>query len=159
MAANKSLGQGGGKRSEVDERNMVEVMLGDLPKEEQCRVKEEMKRELEELETIRMHEKLACYQKTQNGVVQKANIAKASSSKVNPSTLSPEDIVHLVGVSVSSKYGMDLVQLTQDVRSTLDSFKHDLDDSLPRQVKSVVKEVLGNTQGKQMADTASASTP
>jgi hypothetical protein len=61
MAASKPSGQGGGKRSEVNEGNMVEVTLGDLPKEEQRRVKEEMKRELEELEAIRMREKLACY--------------------------------------------------------------------------------------------------
>jgi hypothetical protein len=86
-----------------------------------------MKRELEELEAIRMREMLVCYQKTRNGVVKKADIAKPSSSKV------------------------------EDMRSTLDSFKHDIDDNLPRQVKSMVKEVLGNTQGKQMADTTSIS--
>jgi hypothetical protein len=34
MAANKPSNQGGGKRSEVDEGNVVEVTLSDLPEEE-----------------------------------------------------------------------------------------------------------------------------
>jgi hypothetical protein len=84
-------------------------------------------------------------------VVQKVDTAKASSSKVNHSTLSPKDLVHLVDVSMDSKYIADLAllmwALAEDVCSMLDSFKHDLDDSLLRQVKC-----------KQMADTTNAST-
>jgi hypothetical protein len=34
-----------------------------------------MKKELEEVEAARLREKLACYQKTRNGVVQKADTA------------------------------------------------------------------------------------
>jgi hypothetical protein len=45
------------------------------------------------------------------GVVQKADMAKASTSKVNASSLTPEDLVHLVVVSMASKYGADLSQL------------------------------------------------
>jgi hypothetical protein len=147
MAAGKSSSQGGGKRSEVDEGNEVDVTLGDLPEEEQCRVKEEMRWELEELQAVRMHEKLVCYQKTRNGVVEKADTTKVSLSKVNSSSLSPKDLVHLVDVSVASKYGVDLAELTQamgkDVCITLDSFQRDLDNSLPTQIQSVVKEVMG----------------
>jgi hypothetical protein len=61
------------------------------------------------------------------GVVQKADMAKASTSKVNASSLTPEDLVHLVVVSMASKYGADLSQLMQvlakDVRHTLDVLK------------------------------------
>jgi uncharacterized protein YqfB (UPF0267 family) len=68
--------------------------------------------------------------------VQKADTANASLSKVNSSSLSPEDIAHLVDVSVASKYSVDLAQLTQafaeDVCITLDSLRHNLDDNLPR---------------------------
>jgi hypothetical protein len=135
MVAGKQPDQEVGSRSEIDEGNVVGVMLGDLPEEEQRRVKEEMRWELEELEASRMCKKLACYQKTQNGVMQKADTTKPSSSKVNSSSLSPEDLVHLVDVSVASKYRADLTQLTralaEDVGSTLDSFRHDLDDNLP----------------------------
>jgi hypothetical protein len=83
-----------------------------------------------------MQEKLACYQKNRGGVVQKADTAKASTLKVNSASLTPEELVHLVDVSVASKYGTDLAQLTralgEDVRSTLDPYQHDLDNSLPR---------------------------
>jgi hypothetical protein len=62
---------------------------------------------------------------------------------------------------VASKYGTDLAQLTcvlaEDVRFTLDSLKQDLDDNLPKQIKSVVKELVGNVQGKQTVDLAGAS--
>jgi hypothetical protein len=163
MVASKPSGQGGGKRSNVDEGNVVEVTLGDLPEEEQRRVKEEMRWELEELEAIKMCEKLACYQKTWNGVVQKADTAKDSSPKLNSSSLSPEDLVHLVDVSVASKYGTDLAQLTramgEDLCNTLDLFRHDLDNSLPRQIQLVVKEVMGNIQGKQAIDVTIAAAP
>jgi hypothetical protein len=47
MAASKPSGQGGRKRSEVDEGNVVEVTLSALLEEEQHRVKEEMRQELE----------------------------------------------------------------------------------------------------------------
>jgi hypothetical protein len=120
-----------------------------------------MKKELEEVEVARLHEKLACYQKTRNGVVQKADTARASASKVSTEPLPPAELAHLVDVSVASKYDTDLAQLTrvlaEDVRFTLDSFKHDLDNNLPKQIKSVVKELVGNMQGKQTVNLASAS--
>jgi hypothetical protein len=80
---------------------VVEVIFGDLAEADQRRIKEEMRKELEEIEVARLREKLACYQKTRNGVVQKADTTKASSSKVNPTTLTPEELAHLVDVSVA----------------------------------------------------------
>jgi hypothetical protein len=77
MAAGKPASQGAGDRSEVDEGNVVEVTFGDLAEADQRRIKEEMKKELEEVEAARLREKLACYQKTRNGVVQKADTARA----------------------------------------------------------------------------------
>jgi hypothetical protein len=95
--------------------------------------------------------------------VQKADTAKATSSEVNPSSLTPEDLVHLVDVSVASKYGADLAQLThalaENVRHTLESFRQDMDDNLPRQIKNIVKEVVGVMQGKQSTDTAVFTAP
>jgi hypothetical protein len=63
---------------------------------------------MEEIEAIKMQEKLACYQKTRGGKVQKADTAKASASKVNSSSLTPDELVHLVDVSVACKYGAEL---------------------------------------------------
>jgi hypothetical protein len=92
--------------------------------------------------------------------VQKADTAKASSSKVNFASVTPEDLVHLVDVSVASKYGTDLAQFTramgEDVHITLDSFRRDLDGSFPRQIQSIMKEVMVNMQGKQVPDTTIA---
>jgi hypothetical protein len=77
-----------------------------------------------------------------------ADMVKASLSKVNSSSLTPEDLVHLVDVLVVSKYGADLTHLThvlaEDVRHMLDSNKQDLDNKLFRKIKFVVKEVIGN---------------
>jgi hypothetical protein len=45
--------------------------------------------------------KLACFQKTSNNIIKKTNMAAASGTKVN-SQLSPEDLVHMVDMSVAS---------------------------------------------------------
>jgi hypothetical protein len=45
------------------------------------------------------------------------------------------------------------------MRHTLDSYKQDLNNGLSRQIKSMVKEVLGNTQGKRVAEVGSMSMP
>jgi hypothetical protein len=62
----------------------------------------------------------------EGGIVQKGDTTKALASKVNYVPQSPEDLVDLVDISVSSKYNTDLVQLTrpmgEDVHSMLDSF-------------------------------------
>jgi hypothetical protein len=88
MAANKPSGQGSGNQSEVDERNVIGVTLGESLEEDQCWIKEEMRQELEEIEAARLRDKLACYLKTRGGIVQKSDTAKASSCKVNTASLS-----------------------------------------------------------------------
>jgi hypothetical protein len=145
----------------VDDRNVVGLPFEDLSEEDHHRIKEEMQRELDEVEVAKMKEKLACYQKTRGGVVQKGDTSKASTSKVNSSYLAHEELVHPVDVSVASKYGTDLAQLTralaEDVHHTFNLFKNNLDGNLPRQIRSVVKEVTGNAQCKQVTDGISAS--
>jgi hypothetical protein len=68
------------------------------------------------------------------------------------SSLSPEDLVQLVDVSVASKYSADLTQFTrvvaEDMRNALETFKQDLNGSLPRQVRAVVQQIHGESQGK-----------
>jgi hypothetical protein len=89
MAANKPSGQETGSRAEVDQRNVIGVTFSDLPEDDQRRIKDEMRCEVEEIEAAKMREKLACYQRTRSNVVEKADTAKATSSKVNPSSLTP----------------------------------------------------------------------
>jgi hypothetical protein len=45
--------------------------------------------------------------------VQKVDTAKVSMSKENTASLTLEDLVHLIDISVASKYGVYLSQLTQ----------------------------------------------
>jgi uncharacterized alkaline shock family protein YloU len=67
-----------------------------------------------------------------------------AASMVTPN-MTPEVLVKFIDVAVSSKYGNDLSNLmrviTDDVRSTLESFKTDLQNAFPRQIRSVVHQV------------------
>jgi hypothetical protein len=77
------------------------------------------------------------------------------------SNLTPKELVKLVDVSVASKYNVDLTQFTRiiadDMHNTLESFKMNLHNTLPRQVRSVVQWIQGEAQGKQPV--GSPSTP
>jgi hypothetical protein len=58
----------------------------------------------------RRKKKLACFQKTRSGVVKKDDTARASLPVSSPFTL--EELVHMIDVSVSRKYGADLESIT-----------------------------------------------
>jgi hypothetical protein len=124
MVAGRPSGQEVGNRSKADKGNVTGVAFGDLGEADQRRIGEEMRKEVEEIEAVKMREKLACYQKTRGSVVQKADTGEASASKVSAQPLPPEELAHLVDISIASKYGTDLAQLThilaEDVRHTLD---------------------------------------
>jgi uncharacterized protein YjaG (DUF416 family) len=112
-------------------KNAIDVAMEDLAMEDQKEVEQQLEEEMVELR----RKKLACFQKTHNGVIKKADTAVATSTKVN-AQLSPEDLVHMVDVSMASKYGADLTQfirvVAEDMRNTLDAFKTDLNNNLPR---------------------------
>jgi hypothetical protein len=91
----------------VQTRNAILVAMEDL--DEACR--KELERELREAMVEARRRKLACFQKMRNRVIKKADIVAASGTKVDAS-LSPEDLVQLVDVSVTSKYRADLTQFT-----------------------------------------------
>jgi hypothetical protein len=139
----------------VNARNTIDVGMEGLPEEDQ----KEIERELEEEIVERRWKKLACFQKIRNGVIKKFDTASASGVKVD-SPLSHEDHVHMVDVSVASKYGADLTQLThvvaEDMWNTLDAFKQDLGSNLPRQVRMLVQHINGESQGKQVEGYAGA---
>jgi hypothetical protein len=86
LVVSRPSNQEGGDRSEVDEGNMIGVAFFDLGEADQCWIREEMRRVLEEIEAIKMREKLACYLKPRGGVVRKADTTKASTSKVSGTT-------------------------------------------------------------------------
>jgi hypothetical protein len=61
----------------------------------------------------------------------------ATTSMVTPN-LTPEVLVKFMDVAVASKYGNDLTNfthtITKEVHSTLDTFKTDLQNTLPRKL-------------------------
>jgi hypothetical protein len=126
-------------------RNTIHVVMEDLAEDDQ----KELERELEEEMVERRRKKLACFQKTHHGIVKKADMAATSGTKVDY-PLSPEDLVQLVNVSIASKYDTDLTQFMRKVaegmRNTLDSFKQDMNSSLPQQVRALVQQIQGETQ-------------
>jgi hypothetical protein len=87
----------------------------------------------------------------------------AASSMMVVTPLSPEDLVHMVDVSIVSKYRVDLTQfmleVAEDMRNTLDAFKHDLESSLPRQVWTLVQQINGEVQGKRVEASSAIPSP
>jgi hypothetical protein len=83
-----------------------------------------------------------------------------ATSMVTPN-LTPEELVKFINVAVNSMYENDLTNftrtVTEEVRSTLDTFKTDLQNTLPWQIILVVQQVQGESQGKQPV--AEPSTP
>jgi hypothetical protein len=115
----------------VHAKNAINVAMEDLVEADQKEVEKEIKEELAEIQG----RKLACFQKTRYGVVKKLDTVAASSAKVN-SHLSPEELGHMVDVSIASKYGADLTQFTrvmaEDMCNMFDTIKQDLNAILPR---------------------------
>jgi hypothetical protein len=89
------------------------------------KVERELQHELEEAMVERCRKKLAYFQKTRSGVVKKGDTIKASSPINSPFTL--EELVHMIDVSVNSKYGADLEgnthTLTNSVCGSVESLK------------------------------------
>jgi uncharacterized alkaline shock family protein YloU len=96
------------------------------------------------------------FPKNTHGVIKKTVLAiltmATTTSMVTPN-LTPEELVKFMDVAVASKYGNNLRNfthtITEEVRSTLDTFKTDLQNTLPRQIRSVVQQVQGESQDKQ----------
>jgi hypothetical protein len=138
----------GTARTEIRRHNTINVAMEDLPEAERAALKKALQ---EEMATTRRR-KLTCFQKTCTGLIKKAaptimtTATMAMTSTTTPN-MTPEELVKFMDVAVASKYGNDLSNLmrviTVDVRSTLESFKTNLQNTLPRQIQSVVQQVQG----------------
>jgi uncharacterized alkaline shock family protein YloU len=96
------------------------------------------------------------FPKTRTGVIKKivsAITTTESATHTVVPNLTPKELVKCIDVVVASKYGNDVTNfthtITEEVRSTLDTFKTYLQNTLPRQIRSVVQQVHGESQGKQ----------
>ena len=89
--------------SAIDPDNVIAVTLEDLSEDG----RREIEWELEEERLESLQRKLAGFQKTRNGVVNKvaAPVSSASPSAEVIKLISGEEIAHLIDASVASKYG------------------------------------------------------
>jgi hypothetical protein len=139
-------------RTEVGPHNTIGVAMEDLRKVERKALKKELKEEMAEAR----RRKLACLQKTCMGVIKKTVPPITTTATATP-TITPnltlEELVTFMDVAVASRYGNDLTNfthtITEEVHSTLDTFKTDLENTLPWQIRSVVQQVQGESQDKQ----------
>jgi hypothetical protein len=89
--------------ADVHVRNTISVAMEVLAEEGRKAVEQELEKEMVEIR----RRKLVCFQKTRGGGIKKSDTAAASGAKVN-SQLNPEDLAHMIDVSVAGKYGADL---------------------------------------------------
>jgi hypothetical protein len=131
-----------GTRTEVGPHNTISMAMEDLPEAERRALEMELEEEMAEAR----RRKLTCFQKTCMGVIKKTVLAimtmVVSSSMVTPN-LTPKELVEFMDVVVASKYRNDLMNfthsITEEVRSTIDKFKTDLQNTLPQQIRSVMQ--------------------
>jgi hypothetical protein len=129
-------------RTEVGPHNTIGVAMEDLPKAE----KRVLEKELEEEMTEARRTSLRVSKKTCTGVIKKivpVITTMATVTHMVIPNLTPKELVKFMDVAVASKYGNDLTNftrtITKEVRSTLDTFKTDQQNTLPRQIRSVVQ--------------------
>jgi hypothetical protein len=146
----------------VSADNVIGVEMGDLSEKDRNDLKLELQREMEEVMADRRRKKLACFQKSRSGVIKKGDMMKASTPVNSPFTL--EELVHMIDVYVSSKYGTDLEAITrtlfESVRGSVESLKLEFKQEskkLPRQVRATVQQVLGESRDKQGLDALGTS--
>jgi hypothetical protein len=131
-----------GAQNEVRPHNTISVAMEDLPEAKRRALEKE---HVDEMAEVRRR-KLTCFQKTRMGVIKKivpAITTTADATSMVTPNLTPQDMVKFMDVAVASKYRNDLTNfthtITEEVRSTLDTFKINPQNTLPRQIRSVVQ--------------------
>jgi hypothetical protein len=116
-------------QTEVGPHNTIGVAMEDLPGAKRRALEKELKEEMAEAR----RRKLACFQKTRTGVIKKTVPSITTMGTATPTVtpnLTPEEVVKFMDVAVASKYRNNLMNftrtITEEVRSTLDTFKTDL---------------------------------
>jgi hypothetical protein len=139
-------------RTDVGPHNAISVAMEDLPEAERRAAEKDPGEETAEAR----RKKLACFQKTRMRVIKKTVPAITTMTTTTPTVtpnLTPEELVKFMDVAVASKYENDLMNfictMTEEVCSTLDTFKTDLQNTLPQQIRLVVQQVHGESHGKQ----------
>jgi hypothetical protein len=106
-----------GDSSGVNPRSVIEVAMEDLSEKDQKDLELELQREMEEMMAEWRRKKLACFQKTRSRVVRKGDTMKASTLVNSPFTL--KELVHMIDVSINSKYIADLEGITRTLTDSV----------------------------------------
>jgi hypothetical protein len=94
------------------------------------------------------------FPKNTHGVIKKTiptSMTTTTATSTVTLILTLEELVQFMDVAVASKFGNDLTNFTHaitEVRCTLDTIETDLQNMLPRQIRSVVQQVQGESQDK-----------
>jgi hypothetical protein len=125
--------------------------MEDMLNKDRDELEQELQRELEEFMVERRKKKLLCFQKTRGGVVKKGDTVKASTPINSPFT--PEELVHLIDVSINSNYGADLEGITwaliYGVRESVESLRMEFkqeSEKLPRETELRLSHLVGVKQ-------------
>jgi hypothetical protein len=129
------------------------MVMEDLSEKDRDELEQELQLVLEEVMAERRRKKLTCFRKTRGGVVKKGDTMKASTLANSSFTL--EELVHLINVSVNSKYGADLEGITWALIDGLE-FKQE-SEKLPKQIRAMVQQVFGESKGKRDVEVADTS--
>jgi hypothetical protein len=121
----------GPARTVIGQYNTIGVAMEDLHEAERAALKKELQVEM----TATRRRNLMCFQKTRTKVIKRTAPAitttttTATTSTVTPN-MTPEELVKLMHAAVARKYDNNLSNfvciITDDVCSTLESFKTDL---------------------------------
>jgi alanyl-tRNA synthetase len=150
----KTAKKAASNKSEVHPLNVVKVTMEDLTEADRKEIEEEIAREMEE----KRNERLACFRKTKNGVIKQIGGASTSSKKVS-SSVTCEELAHMIDTAVASKYGTDVTEIThmisEGVRNSFDTFRSEFkqdmnNNNMPRQIRYIVQQVQGELQGKRV---------
>jgi hypothetical protein len=120
---------------------MIIVAMEGLPEAERRTLEKELEEEMAEA-----RRKLTYFKKTCTGMIKKTVptiMTTATATSLVTPNLTPKELVKFMDIAVSSKYGNDLMNftrtITEEVHSTLDTFKTDLQNMLHRQIRSVLQ--------------------
>jgi hypothetical protein len=137
----------------INTDNVIGVAMEDLSDKDRDKLERDLQHELEEVMVERRKKKMVWFQRTQSSVVKKGDTVWASIPVSSSFTL--EELVHMIDVLVSSKYGADLEcitrTLTDSVRGSVESLRLEFkqeSERLPWQIRAMVEQVLGETRGK-----------
>jgi hypothetical protein len=116
-------------QSEVWPHNTISMAMEDLPKVERRALEKELEEEMAEAR----RRKLTCFQETCTGVIKKTVPAIMTTTTATPTitpNFTPKELIKFMDIVVARKYRNDLTNfthtITEEVRSTLDTFKTDL---------------------------------